>query len=237
VWDEARKALALTVRTAADSRVGFTFHTFRRATRLDTDSVLEDTVRQVEMLGGTPFASAPLAELDRYGFVREVKNQLTFFGPDATTILSPVFLAQHCFSLREGGPEREGQIGLAFEPVPARRRPDVSGVLWLDAKSGELRRLEWGYTRVTTPPGKEPSGHAEFVRLPNGAWIIASWGLRLPTGRWSMKTEAGSVESVVFGQVGTVREIGGTVSRVWEAKAAEDLTRARGDAGESNRKR
>ena len=217
VWEEARQALALTVRAAADSSVGYDFATYLRTTQTRTDSVVEDSMHVVKMVGGIPFSSAPLAELDQFGFVRSIRGRITYFGPDAEVLLSDRFLSQHCFSLRRGTGVDAGLVGLAFEPVPTRRRPDVSGVLWLDAKSSELRRVEWGYTRVKTPARHAPRGRADFVRLPSGAWIISSWWLRIPYSvpRTSFTRNSFALS---YPSVGEIREVGGSVERVWAAK-------------------
>lgn len=217
VWEEARKALALTVRTAADSTVGYDFVTYVRTTQVRSDSLLEDSTALVRMVGGIPFASVPVGELDRLGFVRNVADRVVFFGPDAEVLLSELFLSQHCFSLRQGRGAEAGLIGLAFEPVPSRRRPDVRGVLWLDARSSELRHLEWQYTRVRTPTGFAPRGRAEFVRLPGGAWIIRAWWLRLPAG-WARTGGGRDSFTLHYDYVGGMREVGGSVARVWSAK-------------------
>jgi hypothetical protein len=219
VWEEARQALALTLRSAADSAIGFDFATYVRTTEARTDSVVDDTVKVVRVVGGIPFSSAPLAELDEFGFVRSIRNRITYFGPDAQVLLSDRFLSQHCFSLRRGAGVDAGLVGLAFEPVPTRRRPDVSGVLWLDAKSSELRRVEWGYTRVTTPPNFAPRGRADYVRLPSGAWIISNWWLRIPFTAPQAAVTRRSF-ALRYRKVDEVREVGGSVERVWAAKGA-----------------
>jgi hypothetical protein len=219
VWEEARQALALTVRSAADSAIGFGFATYLRTTETRTDSVVEDSLKVVRVVGGIPFASAPMAELDEFGFVRSARGRITYYGPDAKVLLSDRFLSQHCFSLRRGTGVDAGLVGLAFEPVPTRRRPDVSGVLWLDAKSSELRRVEWGYTRVTTPARFAPRGRADFVRLPGGAWIISSWWLRIPYTAPDANLTRRSY-SLRYRSVKEVREVGGSVERVWAAKEA-----------------
>jgi hypothetical protein len=219
VWEEARQALALTVRSAADSAIGFDFATYLRTTETRTDSVVEDSLKVVRVVGGIPFASAPMAELDEFGFVRSARGRITYYGPDAKVLLSDRFLSQHCFSLRRGTGVDAGLVGLAFEPVPTRRRPDVSGVLWLDAKSSELRRVEWGYTRVTTPARFAPRGRADFVRLPGGAWIISSWWLRIPYTAPDANLTRRSY-SLRYRSVKEVREVGGSVERVWVAKGA-----------------
>jgi hypothetical protein len=217
VWEEARKALALTVRTAADSSIGYDFATYVRTTVTLNDSLVEDTTSMVRMVGGIPFSSVPAGELDRLGFVRPAGGKVTYFGPDAEVLLSERFLAQHCFSLREGTGTEAGLIGLAFEPVPTRARPDVKGVLWLDTRSSELRHLEWEYTRVRAPAKYAPRGRADFVRLPGGAWMIRGWWLRLPATS-AQVLGRGDRFTVFYDRVGATREVGGTVARVWAAR-------------------
>jgi hypothetical protein len=218
VWEEARNALALTVRTAADSTIGYDFATYVRTTPVRGDSLLEDSTALVRMVGGVPFASVPVGELDRLGFVRNVAGRIVFFGPDAEVLLSEEFLAQHCFSLRQGRGAEAGLIGLAFEPVPSRRRPDVRGVLWLDARSSELRHVEWQYTRVRAHARYAPRGRAEFVRLPGGAWIIRAWWLRLPAA-WARTDGGRDAFTLHYDYVEGVREVGGSVARVWSARS------------------
>ncbi|HLL85223.1 MAG TPA: carboxypeptidase-like regulatory domain-containing protein [Longimicrobium sp.] len=217
VWEEARKALALTVRTAADSSIGYDFATYVRTTEARSDTLVEDSTSLVRMVGGVPFASVPVGELDQLGFVRNVGGRVVFFGPDAEVLLSDDFLAQHCFSLRQGRGAEAGLIGLAFEPVPSRRRPDVRGVLWLDPRSSELRHLEWQYTRVRAQARYAPRGRADFVRLPGGAWIIRAWWLRLPAA-WARMDAGRDGFTLHYDYVEGVREVGGTVARVWSAR-------------------
>ena len=76
---------------------------------------------------------------------------------------------------------QRGQLGLGFEPIPNRRVPDVTGTLWVERLTGELKALEFEYTGL--PQGLARSdlgGRVEFLRLPNGAWIISYWHVRLP---------------------------------------------------------
>ncbi len=217
VWEEVRNALALTLRTAADSAIGYDFATYTRTTSTLTDSLLEDTTSFVRMVGGIPFSSVPAGELEQLGFVRATGGKVTFFGPDAEVLLSDRFLSQHCFSLREGSGTEAGLIGLAFEPLPSRSRPDVKGVLWVDTKSSELRHLEWEYTRVQTPAKYMPRGRADFVRLPSGAWLIRGWWLRLPAAQARVLGRRNRF-SLVYPNVNGTREVGGIVARVWAAK-------------------
>jgi hypothetical protein len=217
VWEEARKALVLTARTAADSSLAYDAATYLRTTRTRTDSILEDSMTVKRVVGAIPFASAPIGDLDLHGFVRNSAGRTVYFGPDAEVLLSDRFLSRHCFSLRRGEGANAGMIGLAFQPLPGGIRPDVSGVLWLDAKSSELRRLDWGYTHINAPTAYAPRGRADFVRLPGGAWIISSWRLRIPNTVPRVSLASGKY-ALHYSRVPQVREMGGSVVRVYSVR-------------------
>ena len=71
----------------------------------------------------------------------------------------------------EKSEEQPGLLGLAFEPVRDRRIPDIRGVLWLSARSAELRFVEFDYTGMSLPEPAANGGRVEYERLPGGAWI------------------------------------------------------------------
>jgi hypothetical protein len=95
--------------------------------------------------------------------------------------LSEEFANSHCFSAREPGSDERGLIGIGFEPTADRDMPDVSGVLWLDEQTAELRFVEYRYT---DPPWdlevSDAGGRIEFERLPTGVWIVSRWWIRMP---------------------------------------------------------
>ena len=65
--------------------------------------------------------------------------------------------------------------------MPGRRVPEVTGTLWVDKNSSELRFLEYSYTGL--PGVLRPAslgGRVEFRRLANGAWIVSYWYIRMP---------------------------------------------------------
>ena len=182
VWNEARKALRITARTAADSSLAFEYTSFRR--QVDPDGrisrnihgqVILDTTTTAQAVGAIPFASAPAGSLSSTGFVQPRADSafVVFHAPDAEVLLSDEFLDTHCFRLVRGGRGERGMLGLAFEPVPGVSRPDVRGTLWLDARSAELRYLEFTYTGLRTPSSaRRMGGRVDFARLPGGAWIV-----------------------------------------------------------------
>lgn len=182
LWEEARKALAI---TALERERGMPYQTVRyeRARDLVSLDILDDQ-SQVHSGYGTPFHSVPARDLAKHGFVRALEDGgYRYYGLDAPTLLSDAFLDTHCFRIRPADAEHIGQIGLGFEPTPSNHNPDITGVLWLDRKSDELRTIDFNYTRhlyrlplPTAPFG----GHIHFRRLSNGAWIVDRWWLRMP---------------------------------------------------------
>ena len=88
-------------------------------------------------------------------------------------LLSDEFLDTHCFRLRMGSGERQGMVGLVFEPTRSQRTPDINGVLWIRTDGWVLDRADFWYENL--PDGIRSSlvgGYVRFQRLPSGAWIV-----------------------------------------------------------------
>ena len=119
--------------------------------------------------------------------VGSARRGYTFYGPDPDGLLSDSFLETQCFSAPGGGGADSGFVGLAFEPAPDRRLPDIRGVLWLDALDYGLRTLEFEYTR---PPAGLPTdaggGYVGFMSLPAGTWIVSRWWIRMAHLVWAV---------------------------------------------------
>jgi hypothetical protein len=59
--------------------------------------------------------------------------------------------------------------------------PDISGSLWLDATTLALETLVFRYEGLAHGIESDlVGGRIEFQRLPNGAWIIPEWFIRMP---------------------------------------------------------
>lgn len=179
VWDEARKALSSTVRAAEEGGSELEFVTFERV-YTPTRQLVSDTTARHRGLVSRPFSAISAEELAEHGFVRARDGELTYYGPDAEVLLSDIFLERHCFHLRDGTGADEGLIGLAFEPLRGRRRPDVQGVLWLDRRTSELRHLEFDFAGIHPSGGARADGRVDFARTPAGTWIVRKWLLRFP---------------------------------------------------------
>ena len=212
VWEEARKALGVVSATWAGRRAQYTVERFEREVEPVSGAVRRE---QRTVLAGTsekPFTPVDPARLSAGGYIEARGDTLVYHAPDADVLLSDPFLEDHCFRLTTANAPAAGLVGLAFEPVRGRPVPDVEGVLWLDRSSGELREMEWRYTRAPIPgPRGVPGGRMEFRRLPDGRWITLAWVLRMP--------EEGRATAAAYGtgarrQLATIRETGGTVTSV-----------------------
>jgi len=179
VWEEARKALAATVWTGQQPYYRFDAVHYQRS--LDPDGVPTSAVEyeEVRYFGRHPFRSIPTQDLVLGGFVQRVAGAVEYYGPDADVMLSNDFLRHHCFQLIEA--EDDGLIGLEFAPTEDRRITDISGTMWLDPTSSELRWLDFRYENLDLPVDAEGlGGRVEFDRLPSGAWIVQRWAILVP---------------------------------------------------------
>jgi hypothetical protein len=204
LWEEARKALEVTEKTAADYR--FDAITYQRHVNLWGEALEQGDVQFVSYAGRHPWRSVPIEELEEHGYARQAEEGTYFYGPDAEVLLSDQFLDSHCFRYRTG--DDDVVVGLAFEPVrEVDGRVDVDGVLWLDRETSRLRTLEFSYTGIPRPAhlgtGPGPYGQMEFDQLPDGGWIVRDWWIRTPTG----SRDRGVQTYVTYAQQG------GTVNR------------------------
>jgi Carboxypeptidase regulatory-like domain len=179
LWDEAHKALAATVWTADQGLFLYLIerHTSELKRNLDVEETEVDTIL---ISAAQPFVTEDPYTLVERGYVRPEGDEMVYDGVDARLFLSDPFLDTHCFRIRETG-SRADTIGLAFEPVGSRDAADVTGVLWLDAKTAELRVLDFGYIH---PPfsfkAERMGGRVEFIQLAGGQWIVQRWWIRTP---------------------------------------------------------
>ena len=180
VWSAVRGVLA----SAAAGETGwYPYVTIERYEReYDYRRKLVTRERKWTSTGPTtsPFVALAAKELEKRGFAVREGDSVTFYAPEARTLIAEEFLRTHCFRVRDERTER-GRVGLDIEPIPGRTQSDIKGTLWVDAVSGELRRLEFVYVNLpASVPRENSEGWVEFRRLPRGAWVVDRWLLRLP---------------------------------------------------------
>ncbi len=182
LWEEARTALDAAEISLRDKL--FTAQVTRYIRELEPRSlrVLRETRSEVRGVVASPLSSLPAESLSAHGYWRAADGGgAHYYGPDARVLLSDAFLGDHCFRSVSGTGTREGLVGLAFAPVANRPVPDVEGTLWLDARTFELRLVEFRYDRVRDGVERDKvGGELHFARLGNGAWIVRRWHLRVP---------------------------------------------------------
>lgn len=141
-WNEARKALEAVVWT---EREGTLRHRIVRYEReLDPRSLDErrhrESTREGVYRGSSFVTAAPQLLADR-NYVRETLDaEWVYEAPDARVLLSEAFADLHCLAVERPHRQRPGLVGLTFEPVRGRDVTDISGVMWLDAETAELRQ-------------------------------------------------------------------------------------------------
>jgi len=181
VWEEARKALAAAAWT--QDRGLYRYEMLRVRMELDSAGrrVLSEKREYEDGYRASPFVSVPAEELMTKGFAVLTPEESIYRAPDASVLLSSAFLDTHC--LRLTGRNEAGWLALGFEPGPGRRIPDIAGTFWLDPETARLQRLDFHYRNLNLPgsfASAKPGGWVEFREMPNGAWIVESWRLRMP---------------------------------------------------------
>lgn len=178
LWEAARIALEGTTRT--DSIVPtLLVREWRRALDFQFRLRFEenDTSR---VRTRRPFERKAPGNLERAGYIQRQGWSIVYYGPDAGLLLSERFLRSHCFRRIEGTGAATGLLGLAFTPLPRTTVADVTGVLWVDQATGELRSVE--YTWINAPPEASAPGiwgRADFAKLARVGWIVQRWNIRM----------------------------------------------------------
>jgi carboxypeptidase family protein len=184
VWEQIRTALTAAQLTAASRALAVTTVAFERTAAERAGANVPPVRHSASVLTGyvtQPWRAVGSDTLQRLGYlIVDRDNSLVYFAPDLDVLLSTMFVEDHCFRITRDR-RHNGQLGIAFEPVPDRRRlPEIRGTLWLDAASSELRSLEFRYVNVPPEQQDYAGGDVDFVRLRDGSWTISHWGIHMP---------------------------------------------------------
>jgi hypothetical protein len=196
LWEEARKAFRVSV--LARKSQPFVLRLFDRDLDPKNFRVLRETKGEKAGFGGRPFGAAPESLLDSLGYVRNVSEamdelveQWEFWAPDEEVLVSDGFIQHHCLSMQEGGRKHRGLVGIAFEPVRPLGR-DIRGTVWLDARTAELRWVEFRFTNLPwVVPDEAQGGRVDFRKLSSGVLVAHSWTMRMPIVRTESAGEGG----------------------------------------------
>lgn len=182
VYEEARKALLASTLKSGDGDPLARTSVFEQGRSIANRSSREPELLFSEGVTVKPFQSLRPDSLEKVGYMQEEATSRLYFAPDADVLLSASFATAHCLGLAEGTGAQTGWIGLTFRPAQLRRGyVDVSGTLWLDRATNELRRMEYEYVGLPLATQRaRPGGDVEFTRLPDGIWFVSKWEIRMP---------------------------------------------------------
>jgi protocatechuate 3,4-dioxygenase beta subunit len=232
LWEEIRKALAAASWTATQRGYRYRNVMYERDLGRGGERVTNEQRRESTGYYQAPFQSREADSLAAEGYAVAQGGDLWFYAPDDKVLRADAFLRTHCFRVVRDRKERPGMIGLAFEPTRGRFVTEINGVLWLDERSSELKTMEFGYT--TLPNDVEDDqlgGTVDFIQLPNGAWVVYRWVIRMPLLGIEVIPQgaAGRVERIA---VRGYRDAGGEVLSVettsGETVYSADVTRLSG---------
>jgi hypothetical protein len=182
VFEEARKALLSTTLKSGDGDPLSRLSVYGQARTVGNRPLGDLELEFKEGVTVKPFQSLRPDSLAKVGYMERDFNTLIYWAPDADVLLSETFAASHCLGLTDGTGERAGWIGLTFRPQQIKRNfVDVSGTLWLDRASNELRRMDFSYVGLPIAIQRvDAGGVVEFTRLPDGIWFVNKWELLMP---------------------------------------------------------
>lgn len=198
LWEQARAAVTATDINASSRSMFATTVVFERSLERSSQRITRQTIETRAAVVSQPWTPVPVETLLKVGYVTTVKDTIVYAAPGLDMLASDAFLEGHCLRLTEASDAT--QIGITFEPVRERRGyADIRGTLWLDRKSAELRRLEFGYTNLPSDQARLAGGEVHFTRLKNGGWAIARWSIRMPAfGRQATRPGAPATNLVLI---------------------------------------
>ncbi|HEX7939195.1 MAG TPA: carboxypeptidase regulatory-like domain-containing protein, partial [Gemmatimonadaceae bacterium] len=207
VWDQARTALLAAQMTARLRSVNATIITYERTLDPNSERIREQSSGIMSGLTVRPWTSLTPDSVRKVGYILTAKDgSLSYLAPDLDGLLSPNFVADHCFKITKS--RDTTVLGIAFEPGRDRAKiPEIQGTLWLDRRSADLKRLEFTYANVPSEQRERAGGDMAFVRMSNGGYAISHWAIKMPV------LERGVVNDGRFDtRVVELRSVGGELS-------------------------
>jgi carboxypeptidase family protein len=219
VWDEARKAMLSTQLSASDAPLVAEWIEYDRTFDSTLHRLREQHIRTLRHPTTHAFRSASPETLAAKGFVATDGSAVTYYAPDAQVLLSDTFAASHCFRLERTPSEHPNQIGVAFEPTRERSEMhDIAGTFWLDEQTAELKTLRFRYLNLPDAAFfADPGGEVEFLRLPEGEWLVNRWSIRMPNLAMPQKSNEGFRRTIKLSTTPELRGMqvtGGEVTRL-----------------------
>ncbi len=185
VWEAARMTLDAARFTDSAGTYRYDLDRYSRILDPRTLRIRRETRTAGRTNSRRPIESLPVEFLLEEGWTNTSPAGRHYFAPDAHALLSDAFLENYCFQLRARDESQPDLVGLEFRPVQTRSgRTDIEGVLWLSRVTGALQWLDFTYLNLPGAAnryrGDHAGGRVEFHGLPDGAWIVSNWYIRMP---------------------------------------------------------
>ncbi len=213
LWQDIELALEASVLSDAESNHPMEIEKYER----DLDGRHREQRKTVEIISrftNQPFSAASGKDLEENGYVRKRNESDYYYAPDARTLLSDEFAGSHCFFPHTTSSSSD-LVGLRFDPKAWVTSPNIKGVLWVKAKTSELRTLDYEYVNLPLPiPVPGIGGRIEFEKLPSGEWFINKWVIRTPRVGRITRSGAGWNANVVVDTLIGFHEVGAVVRNI-----------------------
>jgi hypothetical protein len=118
------------------------------------------------------FGRTPAEELMAIGYARaDAFGEVEYDVPNPEVLLSEGFLARYCFGLERGPRSNPDWVGIRFRPkTHLDSLTDVTGTLWLDQITAEIRHLDFEYHNLPRIPFRNCVSSNRPARIPTGQW-------------------------------------------------------------------
>jgi hypothetical protein len=232
LFDDARTALAASQLISLDGPLRTRVRVSNETWEHDEARLVEVSHREYFSDSLRPFGTASVDSLLEFGFVTRRQQRYAGFKypvevaveyrvPSVDLLMDDRFLADYCLHLADSRDDHPEWVGVGFRPAKANRRITlIEGTLWLDRRTAELRRMEFGYAGLVGNEARiAPGGWLEFTRLTTGLWFANRWALRLPALEWRVETSART--SVLVGRryVPVIRVTGEVLDLIVDSRA------------------
>jgi hypothetical protein len=227
VLEAAQTALGLAEAEAARGQRNYVTESYRRT--VPDYGLVNDPEITSGQLSGWPIQSADPDSLRLKGFVQgewPAPNLVgpgspivgpTYYAPDARVLFADWFLETHCLVLDTitDQPDSRKALVARFSPAKGTRAAAaLKGQLLFDRTTMSLRLLSFEFVaRPSWARRGSAGGELRFAQLPDGAWVPATWQLRVPLPRLvAHRFRFFGVEEV-GGRVTSVRRLDGQPDR------------------------
>jgi hypothetical protein len=180
LWEDVKTALVAAVITREATRYRIEMVDHARLYGYGLRELKDIALVESRVQSGRSWVTAAPEDFRAHGYVIDKDGGRSFFAPDIETLLSSYFTDTHCFRVARA-PGGDSTIGIGFEPVRGIKHAEISGLLSVDRRTHELRRLDFRYTNLRLANDDTAAGgHVEFVRLSTGGWFVSDWAIRIP---------------------------------------------------------